>query len=150
MATEIGKDAVVRYLVEFWRASVPNIGEYLRNQFGLSLDTGFQFKRLFICEMADATVSTGNIGGMYARKWVLLNDILESVALNYAYKEMYEMDTSGKVYLSPSFLYGRDADAVLLSERYGPSLKHRRRGRILAGGGQLTGIEWDTLWCDRV
>ena len=106
----------------------------------------FKFKRLFICEMADAEVSAGDIGHNFARKWVLVNGVLEPVALDYAYKEMFDLDESWRLYVSPSFFYARDADVVLLSEHYGNGLTHRRRGQILAND-QVLQIEWKTLWC---
>ena len=125
--------------------ALPNVTEYLRNQFGFSLDPAHRFKRLFICEMADAVVSADNIGSMYAHKWVFADDDLDEVALDFAYNEMYETDESESVFVSPSHLFALDASAVLLSERYGPGLRHRRWGRILVDKESVQ-IEWETLW----
>ncbi len=148
MGTEIDSEVIARYLVEIWKATLPDVADYLRRQFGYSLDPAHQFKRLFICEMADAEVSDGNIGGRFARKWVFVNGALEEVALNFAAKEMHEKDESEVVYISPSYFFGLGLPFVLLSERYGPSLLHRRLGLILSGQPSLR-IEWETLWCAR-
>ena len=58
MAANLDADALARYLVDFGARSLPNLAEYFQRQFGFLLDPAHQFKRLFICEMADANVST--------------------------------------------------------------------------------------------
>jgi hypothetical protein len=94
--------------------------------------------------MADGNVASGDIGGKYSRKWVLREGVLRLVPLDYAYDEMYVQDQNGETYVSPSFLFCVEGDEVLLSERYGPSLKHRLRGRIQSG--RQSQIEWTSIW----
>ncbi len=81
---------------------------------------------------------------MYLRKWVLRAGVLQLVPLDYAYDEMYLQNQNGETYLSPSFLFCLEGDDVLLSERYGPNLKHRIRGRIRADG--KPSIDWTSVW----
>jgi hypothetical protein len=146
MSTPAEAVVIARYLAAMWNRILPNAGEYLHRQFGFPLAPVHRFLRLFICQMSDANVSTNDMGGMYARKWVMANDSLDEVALDFAYNEMYDTDESDNVFASPSYLFGYDSSGVLLSERYGPQLILRRRGKIIADSEPLE-IEWQTLWC---
>lgn len=136
---------VLHNLVEQWAARLPVLGAYLEATFSYRPVEPIKVKRLFIAEMADGDVMNGNIGGLYAMKWVLKGGILEPVSLDYAYDEMYETDQTESLYLSPSYLFCHQDDVVLLSERYGPSLKHRLRGRLVSIDKQPT-IQWETIW----
>ena len=137
-------DFVLRNLVDLWTARLPALADYLQATFCFTPVRPLEVSRLFIAQMADGDVATGNIGGLFSRKWVLRGDVLESVALDYDYDKMYDTDQADEIYLSPSFLYCYQGDAVLLSERYGPGLKHRLRGQIVNIG--QPSIEWVTLW----
>ena len=145
MQESVDIDAVVRYLVDFWKKIVPNAVEYFHRQFGFSLSPSRRFNRLFLCQMADADISSGNIGHLFARRWIFADDMLEEVPLRFAYKEMIETDESGDLFLSPAYFFGCDAGTILLSERYGSSLIHRRLGQIVSNVHPLQ-IEWETLW----
>jgi hypothetical protein len=138
-------DRVAQTLLDFWITIHPVIAEYLKDQFGFPERFPVFFRQLIICEMADAAVSKTNIGGIYARKWVSDGQTLVPVAVDFAARTMYETDASREVYLSPSYLFAHENDIVLLSERYGPHLIHRRHGRII-GVGTLYQIEWQSLW----
>lgn len=140
-------DLVLENLVGMWNARFPTLADYLLTHFGYRSTVSLPISRLFIAQMADADVAAGNIGGLYLRKWVLRDGILDRVALNYDFDKMYETDPADTIYLSPSFLYCQQGDSVLLSERYGSSLKHRQRGQINNRGPQPV-IEWETVWRD--
>ncbi len=138
-------EIVLQALVAMWLARLPRLREYLQSQFGYSLDRPYGCKRLIIAMMADGDMKTNNIGGLYSSKWVLVDTSLEAVSLDFAYKEMYDTDQSGDLYVSPSFLFYLEGNEVLLSERYGPGLKHRLRGRVVSPAPSPT-IEWTTIW----
>lgn len=138
-------DLVLESLVGMWNARFPMLADYLLTNFGYRSTLSLPISRLFIAQMADADVAAGNIGGLYLRKWVLRDGILDRVAINYDFDKMYETDPTDTIYLSSSFLYCHQGDSVLLSERYGPGLIHRLRGHVIKSGPQPI-IEWVTLW----
>jgi hypothetical protein len=145
MSDFMDSTSIVQYLVSVWVARLPSLGQYLHEQFGCPLVQPHQVKRLFIAQTADGDLAAGNIGGVYSSKWTYTEGILEQVQLDYAYREMYETDASGELYVSPSFLFFCDQGAVLLSERYGPTRKLRLRGRVISTEEPIA-IEWLTLW----
>ena len=136
---------VLSNLLTLWTARLDELPNYLNANFSYSIGSFPTIKRLFIAEMSNGDVLKDNIGSEYAHKWLIVASSLVSVSLDYAYDEMYETNASGEVYLSPSYLFCHQGNVVLLSERYGPSLKHRLRGTIIPNGEQCT-IEWISLW----
>jgi len=128
---------------------MPTLNDFLLREFNCMPSPGYQYNRLFICEMADAIVAEANIGHDFSRKWVFANGVLTKVPLDFAYKEMYATDESEKVYVSPSYLFAVDSDCILLSERYGHGLKRRRLGRIQHAEPSVQ-VEWETLWSSGV
>jgi hypothetical protein len=144
MVTPDNTDIVLQTLVDLWVERLPSLAHHLQDTFGYSHPSSFTVDRLFIAQMADGNVASGDIGGKYSRKWVLREGVLRLVPLDYAYDEMYVQDQNGETYVSPSFLFCVEGDEVLLSERYGPSLKHRLRGRIQSG--RQSQIEWTSIW----
>ena len=138
-------DIVLAMLVAEWQVRLPRLGEYLNEQFGYVVTHPLAVERLIICEQADGTVIPENIGGRFLRKWIVLGGSVRVVPLDFAWKEMYDTDDSGAIFVSPSFLFCCQDDLVLLSERYGGGLRHRLRGRVIDDGFQR-GVEWTTLW----
>jgi hypothetical protein len=138
-------DIVLEGLVGEWQARLPRLAEHLKTEFGYVVTHPLAIKRLFICEQADGTVVPENIGGMVRRKWVVQDECVREVPLDFAWKEMYDTDDSGIIYVSLSFLFCCQDDLILLSERYAAELRHRLRGQIIRRGPK-PGIEWKTLW----
>lgn len=136
---------VIHNLVDLWKERLPCLHDYLQATFGYSPVEPLEVTRLFLAQMADGDITTDNMGGVYSLKWVFSRGVLQAVPLDFAYDEMYETDPTGNLYLSPSFLFCHQEDVVLLSERYGPSLKHRVRGHLVNHGKKAT-IEWKTIW----
>jgi hypothetical protein len=141
----INADIIVNYLTRLWSERLPHLSQYLDEHFRFFVTPQQRVRRLFIAQMGDGNVTTGNIGGVYCSKWVMSEGSIEKVPLDYAYQEMYETDSTGEIFLSPSFLFCFDQNAILLSERYGPSLKLRLRGQVVQNGQEPT-IEWAKLW----
>ena len=138
-------DIVLATLVAEWNARLPRLAEHLNEQFGYVVTHPLAIERLFICEQADGTLIPENIGSRFLRKWVVKGDDVREVPLDFAWKEMYDTDNSGGIFVSPSFLYCCQDDLVLLSERYGGNLTHRLRGKIVDNGMQPV-IQWTTSW----
>ncbi len=139
-------DIVLDAFVAEWRVRLPKLAEYLNEQFGYVMTHPLSVERLVICEQADGTVMPENIGGRFRRKWVVTEGSVREVSLDFAWREMYDTDDSGVIYVAPSFLFCCQDDLVLLSERYGSGLTHRLRGRIIDARTQTQRIEWTTLW----
>lgn len=144
MTVQIDTSLVLRNLTDLWMERLPRLAEHITLTFGVVIPALSHLNRLFMAH-TDGDVPTRNIGGRWSQKWLLENGILEEVALNYEYAEMYQTDSSDEVYITPSFLFCFDNTTVLLSERYGPHLTHRLIGR-LSHTNAMSGFEWETVW----
>ena len=144
MNTNFYTNLIIRHITDTWAKRLPNLAQFLFEQFGYPPTWTHEVKQLFIAEMADGDVAAGNIGGLYAAKWIFEEGVFKEVALDYHYREMYNTDPSDNLYLSPSFLFCYGQGQILISERYGPALKRRLRGKIIGDQDSIK-VEWVAL-----
>ncbi len=143
----MNEHTALRIVLSLWFTRRSNMAEYLHTQFGYELESEQEFTRLIIAQTTDGNLDTNNIGGQFAAKWVVDADTLTAVDVNYAWNEMYNTDGTDSYYMTPSFLFCFDGDEILVSERYGPLLKHRIRGKCLGESAGAPKVEWRTIWC---
>jgi hypothetical protein len=137
---------VLEHLLKRWVDRETHLGQFLQDQFGYSLTRPHRFRRLFIAQTSDGDVENNLPGGRFSSKWVFEHGSLRAVPLDYAHREMVETDEFDELFDSPSFLFYPDNGVILLSERYGPRLRWRLRGRISVRESSPT-IDWTTVWC---
>lgn len=135
--------AVVELLAERWRARCRDRGDYLRSTFGVFAPAPLP-TRLHLSRMADGSVRPENIGHDFAAVWVVEAGGVRPVPLDFEYRTRWDTDTSDTYYLMHAYSFVAEGEEVLLSERYGPQLRQRSRGRLVSGP-PLT-AEWSTLW----
>lgn len=134
---------VVELLAERWRARCRELDSYLRSTFGVPAPTLIP-ARLHLSQMADGTVRPAKIGHMFAAVWVVEASEIQEVPLDFEWRTRWNTDETDHYYLMHAYSFVAEGGELLLSERYGPELTHRSRGRFVPGP-PLT-AEWVTLW----
>lgn len=134
---------VVELLVERWRARCRDLDGYLRSTFGIPAPDPIP-TRLHLSQMADGTIHPEDIGHNFAAVWLVDAGGIREVPLNFEWQTRWDTDESDRYYLMHSYSFVAEDGDLLLSERYGPGLVHRSRGRLVTGP-PLT-AKWDTCW----
>jgi hypothetical protein len=137
-------DDVLNLLHDLWRYRLENLSDYFLMQFGVATH-GYSPAFLRIAQMKDGTIYPENIGHTFARVWVIESDQLVEAPLGHQARKWYDMDLTGKFYVTPSWLFVHEDIKLLLSERYEASLKHRSLGTISFLNGRWH-AEWSTRW----
>jgi hypothetical protein len=140
---EVSIADVVGLLAERWRARCRDMESYLHSTFGVLAPKSIP-KRLHLSQMADGTIHPENIGHAFAAVWLVEASGIREVPLNFEWQTRWATDESDTYYLMHSYSFVADGGDLLLSERYGPGLKHRSRGRLIAG--LPLEAEWTTCW----
>jgi hypothetical protein len=141
------REILLSSIADSWLARVGSMGDYLRATFGCQLDCLPTFDTLFIAETSDGIVASDYIGSEFSSKWTVYNGVLKSIDLESSHANLFHTDSSGTVYLMPSVIFCVDDASALVSERYGPNLKHRLRGRVVDSSDlSKLSIEWESLW----
>src|SRR5262245_53661382 len=94
--------------------------------------------------MADSSIRPENIGHMFAAVWLVEAGRVCQVPREFEWRTRWDSDASDTHYLMHAYSFVADGGELLRSERYGPGLKDRSRGR-LAPGPPLTAA-WMTCW----
>ncbi|MGL6075871.1 MAG: hypothetical protein ACRC8S_17075 [Fimbriiglobus sp.] len=134
---------IIELLAERWRTRCRDLDGYLRATFGVSAPPMIP-ERLFLSQMVDGTIHPENIGHDFAAVWLVERDTVREVPLNFEWRTRWDTDESDCYYLMHSYSFVSEGDELLLSERYGPGLTHRFRGRLSIG--PPLSAEWVTCW----
>ena len=140
---EVPIAAVVELLAERWRVRCRDLDSFLRSTFGVPAPQPIP-TRLHLSQMADGTIRPENIGHDFAAVWLVETGGLREVPLNFEWRTRWDTDPSDAYYLMHAYSFVAEGGELLLSERYGPGLVHRSRGRLVPGT-PLT-AEWTTCW----
>lgn len=137
-------NVVVSVLIARWQTRLFGLNDYLRSTFGVDAPQPLPTS-LHLSQMMDGNVKTAHIGWMFAAVWIVDGGIAREVPLNYDRRRRFETDDSGTYHIRPSYSFVHKGNKLLLSERYGPNLKHRSLGR-LASHNTCVAVDWTTLW----
>jgi hypothetical protein len=135
--------ALVELLGERWRIRCGVLEYYLRSTFGVAAPAVIP-ARLHLSQMADGTVCPENIGHNFAAVWLVECDVVRQVPLDFEWQTRYDTDESSTYYLMHAYSFVVEGDKLLLSERYGPGMVHRSRGRLIPG--PPLSAAWTTSW----
>lgn len=135
--------AVVELLAERWRARCHCLDDYLRTTFGVPAPASIP-ARLHLSQMADGTICPEQIGHLFAALWLVDAGGVREVSLDFEWCTRWDTDESGLHYLMHAYSFVAEGEELLLSERYGPGLKHRSRGRLVSG--LPLRVAWRTSW----
>lgn len=135
--------AVAELLAERWRARCRDLDNYLRSTFRMPAPEAIP-ARLHLSQMADGSFRPENIGHMFAAVWMVEAGGVRPVPMDFEWRTRWATDESDTYYLMHAYSFVAEGGEMLLSERYGPRLVHRSRGRLVVGP-PLT-AEWTTCW----
>jgi hypothetical protein len=143
MPSEPPIKSVVELLATHWRTRLAGLNSYLLSTFGVPAPENLPTS-LHLSQMSDGSVNPQNIGHMFAAVWLVQVDSIQEVPLGFQNRTRWDKDESDAYYLMHAYSFVLEGDELLLSERYGPGLVHRSRGRVIAESPLA--VEWETLW----
>ncbi|MGL4460517.1 MAG: hypothetical protein ACRC1K_00015 [Planctomycetia bacterium] len=138
---------VFRHLVDAWASRRLDLNKYLQKYFSHDFNFPCPVDRLYLAEMTDGDFSKDFMGYNFGLKWIVNGDTVAEIETQFDYAAMNEEDDTHTVFNSPTYRFWVEQDAVLLSERYGPSIRIRLLGRPNGDDGSAS-ISWSVLWSD--